>query len=267
MWLSSVLEELQFRQRLAPTTIANYEVALRRWSACGVRSVGDVSVATAQSFVEKRLATVQTQSVSTEFSAVLAVLAHLERTGRFPTVTLDEVRRCAPRTPKRQQFSAPFLAREQLDAYCAGATADTAWLVRLACYVGLRASELARLEWCDVDLDRRTLQVGRGKTGARRVPLCAPAVDLLRPRGGAGHVFGGVCARTLQERVREGRGTSSPRVTLTLCRHTRASWWVQSGVPLAKVAKWLGHSIEVCARHYAGLAEAYDPAAELGAAG
>lgn len=42
---------------------------------------------------------------------------------------------------------------------------------------------------------------------------------------------------------------------------------MQGGVPIAKVAKWLGHSVEVCARHYAGISDAYDPEAERGAAG
>jgi integrase len=49
-----------------------------------------------------------------------------------------------------------------------------------------------------------------------------------------------------------------PFVDFTLLRHTRASWWVQAGVPLAKVAKWMGHSINICARHYAGLQPGYD---------
>ena len=271
--MSMLLEaarEHQFRGPRSPITLFNYEVALARWAAGGVRAVADVSVATAQAFVERRLATIAVQSVATEYAALLAVLSHLECTGRFAAAALGELRRCAPRPPRRQQFSAPFLTREQFELYCAGAPAGTAWLVRLACYTGLRASELTRLEWCDVDVQGRILLVGRGKTGARRVPLCAPAIALLRPLacgGPVGPVLGGVCSRTAQERVREGRTPESPRVTLTLCRHTRASWWVQSGVPLAKVAKWLGHSIEVCARFYAGLADAYDPAAELGAAG
>jgi integrase len=267
MWLLFALEEALFRQARSPVTLHNYEVALRRWAACGVRSVSDVTVESAQRFVEARLLRCQVQSVATDFMALLAVLSHLETTGRFSATALAEVRRVSPRPPKRKQLCASFLTREQLDRYCAGADEDAARLVRSACYTGLRASELAHLAWSDVDLAGRTLHVRRGKTGARRVPLCAPAVDLLAPVAGTGPVFGGVGPRTLQDRVRWARAGSGVRVTLTLCRHTRASWWVAAGVPIAKVAKWLGHSVEVCARHYAGLADAYDPAAELGAAG
>ncbi len=266
MELLAALEESLFRAARSPVTLRNYGVALRRWAALGVCALPDVSVAAAQRFVEARLLRCQVQSVATDYMALLAVLAHLEVTGRYPTPALAELRRCAPRAPRRQQLCAAFLAREDLDTYCAGAPPEAARLVRVACYTGLRASELARLTRVDVDCAARTLVVGRGKTGARRVQLCAPELELLRDVP-PGPVFGGVCARTLQERVREGRAPDAPRVTLTLCRHTRASWWVQAGVPIAKVAKWLGHSVEVCARHYAGLADAYDPEAELGAAG
>lgn len=268
MWLVTVTEEIAFRQKRAPATLKNYGVALRRWAACGVRDIGDVSVSAAQRFVELRLAINQPQSVATDFAALLAVLAHLERTGRFPASRLAAIRRVAPRAQKRRQLCAAFLTAEQVERYCAGADPLTALIVRTACYTGLRASELARLEWCDVDLGARTLHVRRGKTGPRRVPLCAPVVELLRPLVGHGPVFpGDGGSRTLQDRVRDGRGASGVRVTLTLCRHTRASWWVAAGVPIAKVAKWLGHSISVCATHYAGIADAYDPAAEQGAAG
>lgn len=267
MWLVTILEEMAFRQRRSPVTLHNYEVALKRWCVVGVRTVDDVTVASAQRFVEDRLSRVQPQSVATDYSALLAVLAHLERTGRFPASRLAAIRRCAPRLAKRRQFCAQFLTSGQVDRFCSCAPPEAALVVRVACYTGLRASELARLEWSDVDLGARTLHVRRGKTGPRRVPLCAPVVDLLRPIAGHGSVFGGVTPRTLQEWVRAARGNSGVRVTLTLCRHTRASWWVQAGVPLAKVAKWLGHSVAVCALHYAGLADTYDPAVEHGAAG
>lgn len=265
MELLAALEESAFRADRSPVTMRNYRIALRRWAALDVCSLVDVSVVTAQRFVEARLARQQVQSVATDYMALLAVLAHLEATGRFPAASLADLRRCAPRPPKRRQLCAPFLTRGQVDGYCAGADDEAAFLVRLACYTGLRATELSLLAWADVDVEARSLHVRRGKTGPRRVPLCAPAIDLLHPRLARGPVFGGVGARTLQDRVRA--ACTGVRVTLTLCRHTRASWWVQGGVPIAKVAKWLGHSVEVCARHYAGLVDAYDPAAELGAAG
>jgi integrase len=271
MWLLAILDEARFRSSRSEVTLHNYEVALRRWAALGVHDLHDVTVAAAQKFVESRLAHGnKVQTVATDYMALLAVLSHLEETGRYKAAALAEIRRAAPRARKNRQLSADFLTAEELERYCAAVDAEAAFLVRVACLTGLRAAELAYLEWSDVDLRRRMVHVRRGKTGARRVPLCAPAIDLLRPRldaGATGRVFGGVGTRMLQDAVRAGRELSGVRVTLTLCRHTRASWWVQAGVPLAKVAKWLGHSVAVCARHYAGLEDAYDPAVERGAAG
>lgn len=98
--------------------------------------------------------------------------------------------------------------------------------------------------------------------------LCAPALELLRGRAAdRGLVFGGASGKALLERVRRGRAGSGVRMTLTLCRHTRASWWIQAGVPVALVAKQLGHSVAVCLRHYGGLSDGYDATLERGAAG
>lgn len=157
-------------------------------------------------------------------------------------------------------------------------------LVRLDCYSGLRAGELARLRREDVDLDGSVLrvrwleealgQVGRIKTKHERlVPLCAPLRDLLeqlfvvRPgryllrRDAA--IDAPVGVRRLNADLAWARSRAGlPWVTLHTLRHTRASWWVQGGAPIAKVAHWLGHSPEVCARFYAGLAAGYDADAE-----
>lgn len=63
----------------------------------------------------------------------------------------------------------------------------------------------------------------------------------------------------MQRRLRALRGVAGmPHVTFHLLRHTRASWWIQAGVALVKVAKWLGHSVEVCSTFYAGIRAEYD---------
>src|SRR4051812_5487008 len=91
--LEGVLEhDATFRAARSPVTLRNYKVALLRWAELGVRSLPDVSVAAAQRFVEARLARPrqQLQSVATDYAALLAVLAHLETTGRFAAAALAE---------------------------------------------------------------------------------------------------------------------------------------------------------------------------------
>lgn len=267
MLLLDVLAESQYRHDLSAFTLRNYAAGLARWAARGVVHTEEVSPASASRFVEARLKVNAVVSVSADFSALLSVLAHLERTGRYGAAALEAVRRVAPKKPKKRQLCADFLTRDEVSRYCAAAPEGIAFLVWTACYTGLRASELARLQWTDVDLSRRSLHVRSGKTGPRRVSLCGPAVELLAAGQDSGPVFGGASAKALDARVRRARRASGIRVTLTLCRHTRASWWVQGGVPLAVVAAQLGHSVAVCAEFYAGLGDAYNPAVEMGAAG
>lgn len=271
--LEDVTADPAFRAPRAKITLRNYELARRRWNKAGVIYMDQVTQKTAADFVSKRIAEgYAPSSVSAFFYALLAIVDHEERAGRFDPDTQQQVRRCAPLPPRRRELCAAFMTPEQLERYCAGADDDlAAFLVRFACYTGLRASELSGLDWSDVDLGQRTLHVRRGKTGPRRVSLCEPAIDLLRSRMASGlaigPVFGGASGKALLERVRRARNSSGVPVTLTLCRHTRASWWISAGVPVALVAKQLGHSVAVCLKYYGGLADTYNPILEKGAAG
>ena len=150
-----------------------------------------------------------------------------------------------------------------------------------ALYTGLRAGELARLQWADLDLDRRLITVRRSYTGPtksgriRRVPILDPLLPLLRAwrlrhpgnlifTNRDGGMFG-ASARIFQEvlhRVLDRAGFESPmidgkrrwHITFHGLRHTFASHWVMGGGDLFKLQKILGHSgIEMTLR-YAHLA-------------
>ena len=41
-------------------------------------------------------------------------------------------------------------------------------------------------------------------------------------------------------------------------RHTFASLLAQDGCPMWKVSRWLGNSLEICMRHYAGMMPDFD---------
>lgn len=110
---------------------------------------------------------------------------------------------------------------------------------------------------------------GNSREERSKVPVCAPLRALLEARmqsvrgeflihadvddEGPPHLE---MLRQDLARVRQSAGL--PWVTFHTLRHTRASWWVQAGVPIAKVAHWLGHTVQVCIKHYAGLADVYD---------
>ncbi len=84
----------------------------------------------------------------------------------------------------------------------AALTADVAVPYALAFYAGLRRSEIARLEWRDVDLGGLSLVVRRSKSDAgtgRRIPLAAPLVPILQTVAGPNRRAAGglVCSRSV----------------------------------------------------------------------
>jgi integrase len=273
--LADVLRDPSFRSR-SEVTLHNYRCALRRWQRCaGVATTADVTLEAARRFVDARLATVAPASCATEYHAVMSILDAEERAGRFDAEQLHRLRRLVPELPRKKSLCAPFLTHEQVETAIAAAPHARAVLaIRLLSLTGLRASELTRLEWADVDLARRVLHVRRGKTGARKVSLCAPAVKVLEAalalkgdRAAAGQVVVGAARRNAQHWLELTSKRVGFKVTACLLRHTRASWWVAAGVPIAVVAKQLGHSIFVASKYYVGLDDAYNALVERGATG
>jgi len=162
--------------------------------------------------------------------------------------------------------------------------------VCIALSTGLRLSELIRLEWLDVDLDRRMLTVRKSKSGRPRViPLCDAAIKALKSQHEITGQFRSVFParqtwrghwryvdrsrainwwlRVLQPisaavpkfhalaGCRTGRGWH-------LFRHTFASRAAQAGVSVYKLAQWMGHADVRTTQIYAHLQGGFDPEIE-----
>jgi integrase len=279
MTLLAYLEEPAFVARRRPNTLRIYRKSLRMLQASGVVDLADVTVARVQGHVDRRLGEVSSATVGLEVTSLLAVLSHLERTGRYEHETLRAMRRLRPPPPRREELSARFLTHEEVDRLCLMSFSDMAELtIRFAVLTGLRLGEAARVHWRDVDLKRRVLRVrGQTKTGRERVvPVTNELMDLLSgPLAAKSAARGGYLLSTtgrpadpsvLDKRVREAAKKAGLQASMNTLRHTRASVWASGGVPLPVLASWMGHSVEVCTRHYVGLTGGYDPRAELGAA-
>ncbi|MFC0398591.1 tyrosine-type recombinase/integrase [Paraburkholderia rhizosphaerae] len=141
--------------------------------------------------------------------------------------------------------------------------------IRLALHTGCRKNELLRLEWANVDLRRRILQLEPEKTknGKRRViPLNDEALQALihqrewalRHVPRSRWVFAvpsGARLTTIQKGFQSAcarAGIDNFRVHDL--RHTFASWLVMAGVSLYVVKDLLGHSSVVVTERYAHLA-------------
>ncbi len=125
--------------------------------------------------------------------------------------------------------------------------ATAAAAIRLLLLTGCRKSEILSLRWEFVDFDRGCLSLPDSKTGARTIPLAAPALEIFAglPRTsewvlptakGDGHYVG---LGKAWERVRSRAGLDGVR-THDL-RHSFASFAVADGATLYLVGKVLGH--------------------------
>jgi hypothetical protein len=154
-------------------------------------------------------------------------------------------------------------------------------LYALAIFTGMRAGEIAALEWSDVDLDRRLITVQRSFDGPtksgklRHVPILDPLLPVLRAwrlRHPGQLVFTNELgtmfkpsARIFQEvlhRVLDAaefakvqrNGKERPYVRFHDLRHSFASHWVMKGGDLFKLQKVLGHQSVQMTMRYAHLA-------------
>jgi integrase len=133
--------------------------------------------------------------------------------------------------------------------------------IRLLLLSGCRKAEILSLRWEWVDIKRGVLRLPDSKTGAKVVPLAAPAVKLLAElphRGnyvlpattGAGHYTG---LQKDWERVRAGAGLAGVRIHDL--RRSFASFAVADGNSLYLIGKVLGHKQARTTEIYAHLAD------------
>jgi integrase len=144
-----------------------------------------------------------------------------------------------------------------------GASEAAIAIIRLLAFTGARKSEIASLKWNEVDLQRGYLALRDSKTGAKIIPLGAPAVEVLsgiaRVEGanyifpassGEGH-FQGV--EKVWRKVRVAAGF--PKLRLHDLRHSFASVGLARGNALTVIGAILGHADVKTTSRYAHLAD------------
>ena len=181
---------------------------------------------------------------------------------------------------KRDNRPDPFTTEEQT-AILEALSDEERPLIEFAFWTGLRTSELAALEWQDINWDRKQFRVERALTQAARGKAETPktasgirVVDLLpraihalkqqweissehpmgrvflNPRTGEPWTGDQAIRKTLWAHALKRAGVRYRRQYQT--RHTYASMMVSAGEPLAWVSKQMGHSdVLITARTYA----------------
>jgi integrase len=133
--------------------------------------------------------------------------------------------------------------------------------IKLLMFTGCRRSEILRLRWRDVDLERRCLRLPDSKTGAKTVYLNAPAIALLEQLAvveGNSHVIVGnrhesslIGIDKLWFRTRRRAGLADVR--LHDLRHNFASIGAIGGLSLPVIGALLGHKHSTTTARYAHL--------------
>lgn len=151
------------------------------------------------------------------------------------------------------------LAEAEVD----GANPTAAAIIRLLAFTGARKGEISGLRWSEVDIERGYLRLGDSKTGAKVIPIGAPACEVLAgitPIHGSPYVFpassgGGHFQGTekVWRAVREAAGF--PNLRLHDLRHSFASVGLARGDALPVIGAILGHADVKTTSRYAHLAD------------
>ncbi len=196
-----------------------------------------------------------------------------------------------PRQPHREIEYLPIPAIRRVIEATAGDELGAAWTIALT--TGVRLGELAALSWSDVGPDDLTLTVRRalardasggwslGETktarSRRTVPLPAAARAALADQRGrqdaararAGNAWQGrrddliftdslgrpIPPGTLSKAWRETADRLGVDVPFRALRHSAATAWLTSGVPLVLVSEALGHTgVSITVAHYSAIA-------------
>jgi integrase len=132
--------------------------------------------------------------------------------------------------------------------------------IRLLILTGARRSEILRLRWEHVDLERGVLRLPESKTGERVLYLNPPAVEVLsrlEQRGPwvlpTASGTGPVSLSNPWTRIRDRAGLANVRVHDL--RHSFASVGAGAGLGLPIIGKLLGHTQAATTQRYAHLAD------------
>ena len=145
----------------------------------------------------------------------------------------------------------------------AGANPSAVAIIRLLAFTGARKSEIASLRWAEVDLDRGYLRLGDSKTGAKVIPIGAPACEVLASVTaveGSAFVFPAASGKShfqgvekVWQNVRVDAGF--PNLRLHDLRHSFASVGLARGDALPVIGAILGHADVKTTSRYAHLAD------------
>lgn len=141
----------------------------------------------------------------------------------------------------------------------------------LSLFAGLRAGEIFKLKWSDIDLENNLILIRSPKSGKTRHAYITPEIrhvlkgrslsrtrpeDLIFPSGNGKQrmAISKVFSKCVNEAgLNEGIEEDKQKVVFHTLRHTFASWLAKKGVPLYTIQALMGHSNFQMVQRYAHL--------------
>lgn len=246
--LSAAWLEYQRAERQPPNTVARRESTLR--------SIGNAGAATREE-VESWWATRRDLSPATRSNDLACLRSFYKWCRRWehrdddPTLRID--------APKVAKGLPRPISRADLHRLLGRLPDDLRRAVALGAYAGLRVSEVAALDWADVDTEARRARIVNGKGGKSRIVALGPVlIDQILPDRGQNVVTGSAeryTAATLQRKVNRAIRAQDVDATFHALRHRYGTIAYQATKDLVAVGRQMGHSSPVTTAIYAAASD------------
>ena len=254
------------KRAYSDTTLQGYDRSLRHHllPEFAARPAGEISSREWQLFVDRLAREGLSRSrIANHLAVVRAIYGWACRPTRHLVATNPTIGVELP--PVDEVARDRVATAEEAEALLAPLAAPDRVPFALAFYAGLRRSEMDRLQWEDLNLERLWLVVRRSKSAAgtgRRLPIAAPLKPILLA---AAELQGSPERGPVLGRVSLTSGRLVPRATkawsdavtaakqrdedlvlepigLHECRHTYASFLMAAGYTLRELMEYMGHS-------------------------
>jgi integrase len=283
------------RDSLEPTTIAGYDqhVRLHIEPICGAVKLSQLTAPMVAGYRDRLLDNLSRPMAVRVLRSLTSIIADAQGRGQVAQNVAQavKIKRMCREKPKVRPPSKKDL-KLLLKAAKASDNRQSAPLVMLAVFAGLRASELRGLSWRQIDLAGQSVTVdqradAKGKIGApksaasrRMIPLPASTIIELKewklacPPTDLDLVFPSLAGKVMSHRFMSlnvlGPVLKEAEVgalTLHDLRHATASLWIEQRLEPKRVQTWLGHhSIQMTFDVYGHLFEAIERETSVAAA-
>jgi len=238
------------REGCSDNTLRTYKGVLERFAntqGLADAPIGAASRAHCERYIRQKDISCATQRKRYRF--LRAWLNWLQEESYLSTNPIDQIKQ-----PKAGRKLPKALHPDELEKLLLEANPWFGRLIRFAVYSGLRPSELARLKWAHVDLDRETITILKQKNNNQSlIPLTKPAKQVLVEKeasGDQGFIFNRDersvrrFVEYVSKRFRDLRRSCGLREEISMysTRHTTATVLIEQGVSPVMVKELMRHS-------------------------